>query len=144
MTASRPRVRALGLAALVPAGLALALSLSPARGGLLAQLAQPVLASTCHQQPERSLRVDGRPLLACARCTGVHAAAAVVGLALLASGRTLRPAGRAVAAALALVAAEAAAGMALPWWDFPLLRLATGFAATAVVLLAGAGPLAGE
>src|SRR5688500_17600845 len=49
-------------------------------------------ARVCHQRPDRSFVVDGRPMPVCARCTGLYTGAAVAGplALLLASGWSTR------------------------------------------------------
>lgn len=60
-------------------------------------------AFICHQRPERSFHLDGRPLPVCARCTGLYAGAALAApIALLAASASLAGAR---ARRLALVAA---------------------------------------
>jgi uncharacterized membrane protein len=152
--ASRPR--AAGAAMLVAAAaaalsaLALVANLSAAAlDGAPAAAARAALAPTCHQLAERSLHVGGRPLGACARCTGLHAsglAAAALALVLgcerlAAARRGLR---RLAVGAGALLVADALAGSAIEGWDAPLLRLLTGVAAGGLLLLWGIGEMSGE
>jgi uncharacterized membrane protein len=76
-------------------------------------------AVVCHQRPERSFVVFGRPMPVCARCTGLYASAlggAVLALVLavpIAAGRARWILGLAVAPTLATVILERA-GLAAP------------------------------
>ncbi len=57
-----------------------------------AQILYAVFAPVCHQQPGRSLSLDGEPLGVCARCFGIYAgfaaSAALLPLARVWSGRS--------------------------------------------------------
>ena len=128
---------------LLLAGLLLfALNLAPAllpRAGGLSVAARFAWAPTCHQRAERSLAIAGRPLGACARCTGLHASAVVGGLLLLLSPRR-RFGARWSSRAVALVGCvplvvDAQVGMIVPTWDHPWLRLLTGVLAGSMVFL---------
>lgn len=103
-----------------------------------------VMATSCHQRPDRSFRLAGRPFPACARCTGLHGAPLVAGLALLAPWpagvRRLR-ARALVLAAAAVMGLDVIAGAVVPSWDWPVLRAATGLAlGVAIVASVRAAP----
>jgi uncharacterized membrane protein len=99
----------------------------------LAWASRTALAATCHQRSERCFALDGVPLAACARCTGIHAGAAVAGLLLALRPRTRSGAALAGVAVVAL-AADVAAGILHPAWDHPWLRFLSGAALACTVL----------
>lgn len=125
------------------------LALLPLADGLLLDGLGIVGYTVCHQLPDRSLSVDGRPLPLCARCTGIYLGFVVglLGLALLGKPRASRlPPGGVTLLLLLSFVAMALDGLNSLLQLFPetlqayppsnLLRLITGMAAgTALALL---------
>lgn len=115
---------------------------SPAMtSGPVAACARAALAPTCHQEPARSFG----DWAACARCVGVHAGGLLALLAFFATGgwwSRRRLAALTVLAAAAM-AADVAAGIALPW-DHAALRCATGALLSASILAWGACAVSAE
>lgn len=56
----------------------------------LASIVRLAGAQVCHQRPERSLHLSGRPLAVCGRCTGLYVSGAL-GLLLVSASRRRRP-----------------------------------------------------
>lgn len=104
----------------------------------LEQAVRCALAGTCHERPERALKLGGVALVACARCAGLHASG-VVGGALAAWGR-LRAGMASVCVAAVALLADVGLGWWAPSWDHPYLRFATGLAfGTSVMVAAVSG-----
>lgn len=118
------------LAAGAPALLILVALLSP-QGGLVDQFARAVFAPFCHQDPSRSLMVQGHLLPVCARCAGFYFGLAVAGAVLfgaLAAGRGM-VAGRAWLWLLLPLAVDGLANLTGFWQTPAGLRLAVGVVA---------------
>jgi len=82
-----------------------------------AHMVRAVFSLVCHQNPERSFRVEGAPLALCARCTGIDVGFAggclgVLFLRLRLSRRTVPPGRAVLLLAMAPSALEAAAELA--------------------------------
>jgi len=118
------------LAACAPALLIVIAVLSP-EGGLVDQLARSVFAPFCHQDPTRSLLLQGHLLPVCARCTGFYMGLALAGTllfgALIAGRRT--PAARAWLWLLLPLAIDGLANLTGAWQTPDGVRLAVGAAA---------------
>jgi uncharacterized membrane protein len=137
-----PTVRILGALALAGSLGLLTLDLAgvivgPAHPAAFA--ARRALAPSCHQREERSLRVAGTSLPACARCSGLHASGAVGGLLLLGLPRARAwrrpPSAALLGLALGPLLLDVVIGGLWPAWDHPWLRALTGLQAGAVLLV---------
>jgi uncharacterized membrane protein len=115
----------------------------------LVPLAMDAWSPFCHQDPQRSIHLDGVPLLACARCTGIFAGALAGMLAAPLSGPpgTRRLPVWALLAGAAPMALDAGAGLLGAWTPTLETRALTGAAAGAsasLFLLAPAVDAAAE
>ena len=139
-----PAALLLGLAAILSA-IVTGLDVMPALSERWGAVARAALSPTCHQWVERSFAIGGHPLAACARCVGLHASGLAAMLVLL-PARSFVASHRGTlaviaSAAWALLALDVAGGMALPAWDHPWIRFATGLLAGASVLAWGAASI---
>jgi uncharacterized membrane protein len=72
---------------------AAAAGVQPARS-IAASIVRLAGAQVCHQRPERSFHLHGRPLAVCGRCTGLYVSGALGLLAVSARRRRIPTAGR--------------------------------------------------
>jgi uncharacterized membrane protein len=93
----------------------------------------------CHQRPERSYHVDGVPLPLCARCTGLHAGAALGLLALAtAPGAWRRRLGPRLRLVVCLAVLPTVISIGVEWLGGPSALIARTLTALPAGAMAGA------